>query len=83
MVLLDGLPQASATYVRIDLRRGKVRVPQHALDRAQVRTPLQEIGCEGVTQDMRSHSVLGNSSETCNATQSVEKILSRHRPAKT
>src|SRR4051812_42187051 len=44
--------------VRVDLRRGDVRVAEHLLDRAQVAAAREEVRGEGVAQRVRAHPVL-------------------------
>src|SRR6266545_1834534 len=46
--------QARLEHVRVNLRRRQVRVPEHHLDRAQIRAPFQQVRREGVPQDVRA-----------------------------
>lgn len=52
MVLVDDLGQAVGGDVGVDLGRGDVGVAQQGLDDAQVGAALQQVGGEGVAQDM-------------------------------
>src|SRR5215468_10017771 len=45
--------QALVGDVGVDLGRGDVRVAEHLLDAAEVGSVIQEMGCEGVAQDVR------------------------------
>ena len=47
------LLQALLDHVRVNLSRGNIRVAQHELDRAEVRTPFQQVRGKTVTQLMR------------------------------
>ena len=47
------LPAAPVGYVRIQLRRGEVGVSEHLLDTAQIRAALQQMGREGVAEEVR------------------------------
>src|SRR2546423_13306976 len=40
-------------YVRVELRRGEVRVPEHLLDAPQVGSALEQVRCEGVAKEVR------------------------------
>src|SRR5579884_2866725 len=53
MVLVDGAPQPRSHYVRVDLRRRDIRVTQHGLHASQVRSTLQQVGSEAVTNNVR------------------------------
>src|SRR4051794_39444947 len=44
--------------VRVDLRRGDVRVAEHLLQGAQVAPSGQQVGGEGVAEGVRAHLVL-------------------------
>src|SRR5687768_7470903 len=51
------LSQILAIDVGIDLRRGNIRVSEHFLHRPEVRSPLQEMRCEGMTEGMGVHAL--------------------------
>ena len=40
-------------YVRIELRRRQIRVPEHLLDGAQVRASFEQVRCKRVPQEVR------------------------------
>ena len=46
-------PDRRSVQMRINLRRGDVRVPQHSLDGAQIRAALKKMGRETVPQLVR------------------------------
>src|SRR3954465_9231425 len=50
MCPLIGLFEPRGLYPSVDLRRGDTCMSEHLLDRAQVRTAVQEMGRERVTQ---------------------------------
>src|SRR6187399_1584500 len=56
VAVVDG-PQASLEHVRVNLRRGQVGVPQHHLDGAQVGAAIEEVGGEGMADDVRAERV--------------------------
>src|SRR5258708_11106649 len=47
------LLQALLDHVRVNLSRGNIRVAQHELDRAEVRTPFQKVRGKTVAQLVR------------------------------
>ena len=47
------LPQARLEHVRVDLRRRQIGVPEHRLDRAQIRAALEQVRREGMPQHVR------------------------------
>jgi hypothetical protein len=51
------VPAAAVAHVRVQLRRREVGVPEHLLDAAQVRAPLEQVGRERVAQEMRMHAL--------------------------
>ena len=44
--------------MRVYLSCGKARMPQHLLYRPQVRTAIEEMRCEGMTEHMRGDALL-------------------------
>ena len=52
MVPVDHLRQAIGRHVRIDLGRGDVGVAEQGLDDAEVGAALEQMGGEGVAQDV-------------------------------
>src|SRR3954470_4079842 len=57
VVAVVDAPQASLEDVRVNLRRGQVGVPQHHLDGAQVGAAIEEMGGEGMADDVRAQRV--------------------------
>ncbi len=49
------LPTPPIGYVGVELRRRKVGVAQHLLDRAEVGAALEQVRGEGVSQEVRVH----------------------------
>jgi hypothetical protein len=47
-------PQARLEHVCVNLSRGKIRMPEHQLDRAQVRAALEQMRGERVAEDVRA-----------------------------
>src|SRR5574341_467911 len=58
VVALMHAPQVVPVHVGVDLGGGQVRVTQHLLHRSQVRTTLQEMSGERVTQRVRRYPLL-------------------------
>jgi hypothetical protein len=52
VVLLDDLGQAIGGDVGVDLGRGDIDMAQQGLDDAQVGAAFQQVGGEGVAQDV-------------------------------
>src|SRR5207302_1036030 len=48
--------QAGLDHMRVNLRCRNISVPQHELDGTQIRSPLQEMRGEAVTEFMRSQA---------------------------
>ena len=57
MLFLNGLFQAAADDVGINLRRRDIGMAEHFLDAAQVGAAGQEVRCESVTQDVRRNAL--------------------------
>lgn len=53
MVLIIRGAQVSVSNVRVDLRRGNIRVPEHLLDRANIRAVLNEVRRERMAKRVR------------------------------
>ncbi len=52
MSLGDSRLQTINGHMRVDLRRGKTRVPEHLLDRTQIRSSIEHVGSEGMANVM-------------------------------
>ena len=50
------LPTAAIGYVRVQLGRGEVGVAEHLLDAAEVGAALEQVGGEGVPEQVRVHA---------------------------
>lgn len=50
-----GFTEAFFSDVCVNLRRGKRSVPKEGLNRSQVGSVVEKVGCEGVTEFVRSH----------------------------
>src|SRR5258708_13366256 len=66
-------------HVRVYLRRGDVRVPQHLLHRPQICAALEQVRCEGMPQRMR-RNVLGDSRSLDVAVQDLPPAHARQGP---
>ena len=55
MRLVVQLATAPIGYVGIELRRREIRVSEHFLDGAEVGAAFQEVGGEGVAEEVRVH----------------------------
>src|ERR1700722_6095814 len=70
------LLQALLDHVRVDLCRGNIRVAQHELDRAEVRTPFEKVRGKTVPQLVRRKAA-----EKTEATSVVMQNLPNRRAA--
>ena len=73
------LPQPSLEHVRVDLRRREVRVPQHGLDRAQIRSSFEQVRRKGVPQYVRAQMGL-NTGRRSIVLQNLPKRASAEAP---
>ena len=69
--------EPSALDVRVDLRRGDVRMAEHGLDRAQIRTAVQEMSGERMAQHVRGNRRL-DSSRASPGPKNLPESLARH-----
>src|SRR4051812_7315253 len=54
MIFVVDDPEPRLEDVRVDLGRGEIRVPEHHLDQAQVRSALEQVRGEGMPQHVRA-----------------------------
>ena len=80
MMPLVGIREVPLGQVRVDLRGRDIRMTQHALDRAQVRAPLEQMRGEAVAKFM-GRQVTGDPGLHGVPTDPLEHRLSRHRAA--
>jgi hypothetical protein len=52
MVLLNGMLQSGTHYMRVDLRRPDIRMPEHNLYAAQVRSSFEQVRRESMAQNV-------------------------------
>ena len=51
------LPTTAVGYVRVQLRRRQIGMSEHFLNRTEVGASLEEVGCEGVPQQVGVHAL--------------------------
>ena len=78
MRLVDFL-QALLDHMRVNLRCRNISMPQHELDGAQIRSPLQEMRGKAVTEFMRSQPSAQTQLDavSCNIFQMVMRLSLR------
>ncbi len=80
MMLVHGPPQPRTHYMRINLGRRDVGMPQHALQASQVRSAFQQVRGERMTQHVR-RQIVENSRLLAISRQQLPKSLARHGAA--
>ena len=78
MVFLEYFLDPVGSYFRVDLSSRDIRVPEHLLDRPQIRASLKEVGRETMAYGM------GRKRNTQTPTQRLDSLpepLSRHASA--
>src|SRR6516162_10806099 len=79
MALVVDRFEPGAVDVRVDLRRGQVRVPEHLLNRPQVRASLDEVCSKRMAQLVRRRELADPRLERVPPKQ-LPKSLARERP---
>ena len=69
--------EAVPRHVGVDLGGGDVRVAKKLLHRAQIGAALQEVGGEGVAQNVRAHALAVNSGKLCGFFQELREAAGR------
>src|SRR5262249_23646320 len=74
------LAEARLQHMRVDLRRRQIRMPEHGLNRAQVRAALKQVRCEGMPEHVRTQRA-PYAGRTSVRFEQLPETNSRHPPA--
>ena len=75
------LPPAAIGYVRVELGRPEVGVAEHLLHAAQVGAALEQVGREGVAEEVRMDAIRVEPGDGCEPAQDQEGAGARQRAA--